>query len=448
MRNSELILSTGTYSGDACADGTSKKGREIVVDEGSLMVALELGFKEMEAGSRACLRISEEWGCGALTAEGNPNLRGAAIWAELLLHTVENEPGPGEHPTVAAALAFACTKKQQGNASLALNTQADYSRACRRYRAGMLVLEAVLPGKAGKAAPGAAALIATDDQIPGVQDVLKALRLNAAQAELKRSHWKEAVALCSEVLLSDPGNLKAHFRRGLAEAELGNLASAASDLRLVAATDRDARRELARIEALRQSFRAEEKSTFGGVFDKMRKSDEERERREQECQKAEELRKEQEKKEEQRRANEKRRAEEEERRRKKAEEEEAKKKILEEAVATGEGDAPVKPAQQQPPKQVASGVPFADGKPVDPEALSKQTPATPGETAASLTSGTMHGPLESLDQQLLKSVGSGPGDNSKLAMMPPPFESKVTDKAPPVDYQLPAFLRRGKKGKA
>ncbi|CAE8656097.1 unnamed protein product, partial [Polarella glacialis] len=61
LRNSELILSTAGAgfggSADSLLDGTGAK--DVVLDEGQLMVALELGLKEMQAGGRACVRVSE-----------------------------------------------------------------------------------------------------------------------------------------------------------------------------------------------------------------------------------------------------------------------------------------------------------------------------------------------------------------------------------------------------
>lgn len=110
LRNSQLVVSTSSGEGVAEDGG----GEELVIDTGQLMVALELGLKEMECGSRACLRISEEWGHGPLMPSGGPMLQGAAVWAELTLLSVENEPAPGEHASVDAALRFALEKKKTG----------------------------------------------------------------------------------------------------------------------------------------------------------------------------------------------------------------------------------------------------------------------------------------------------------------------------------------------
>jgi FKBP-type peptidyl-prolyl cis-trans isomerase 2 len=67
------------------SEGNSTGAVEFVLDEGQLMFALELSLKEMQVGSRACVRVSEEWAQGAMLPSGSPVLRGAAIWLEITL---------------------------------------------------------------------------------------------------------------------------------------------------------------------------------------------------------------------------------------------------------------------------------------------------------------------------------------------------------------------------
>jgi len=250
------------------------------------MVAMEVGLKEMTAHSHAFLRISEEWGSGPLSPKGNPCLRGAAIWVEIALGEVQNEPCPWQHANLDAAIHFALEKKQQGNASLRKGTPADLNRAVRRYEAGMETLEAVLPAGSARKTKERKAKVPTDakevpqaneTQIPAVMEVLIALQLNAAQAEIKHGHWKEAVAFCDAVLMGDATNLKALFRRGSARAELGCFKDALEDLRAAGAADpldASIRRELARVDKLHRDHRAAEKKRFGGVFDRMRREEE------------------------------------------------------------------------------------------------------------------------------------------------------------------------------
>jgi len=209
-------------------DDTSVSGAvDFVIDENRLMIAMQLAIKDMQVGSRACLWISDHWAQGPLLPSGNPVMRGAAIWAEITLISVVNEPSPTEHGSVSAALAFALEKKQQGNASLILNDATDWNRAVRRYEAGIETLEALLPDRAPRggasSSPAASArLLPSQDELPPISEALAALRLNAAQGELKRCRWKSAVEFCNLVLHDVAGNAKAHYRRGVAKLELGD----------------------------------------------------------------------------------------------------------------------------------------------------------------------------------------------------------------------------------
>merc|ERR1712217_758924 len=124
------------------------------------------------------------------------------------------------------------------------------------------------------------------------QELLTTLRLNAAQGELKRSRWKEAIAFCNPVIAQEPNNVKALYRRGLARIELDDFKGAVDDLRHAAtcggANDVGVRRELVRAETLQRELVAKERAALSGVFDKLRKKDDETERLEELHRKAEE----------------------------------------------------------------------------------------------------------------------------------------------------------------
>lgn len=415
MRNGELVFST---SPDGAAL-RSERGKEFIVDEGKLIVALELGLKEMEAGSRACLRVSEEWGAGALMPEGTPCLNGAAVWIELALHWVRNEPAPGEHGSSDAVLAFSLEKKQQGNACLGEGSPAHCGRAVRRYQAGIQALEDLRSrsGRTGDVDVGVENDLAGDDapQRIDIQELLTSLQLNAAQGELKRARWKEAASFCDAVLQRTEGNTKALYRRGLARAELGELRGAIEDFRLAAAAigsgDVGVRRELARVEALQRDRVAEERGTFGGVFEKMRQKDKEKERREEARLKAEA------EKEEKRKLEEHKAEREELRRRSEAERKEREEREKKEA---GERSVEAQAAKMM-------------------QDLGLNAPTDSGSGAFIETE--------------LPVVGGGDGRSAKgaestvgtCAFMPPQshFQSHIVQKAQAVEYEVPAFLRRG-----
>jgi len=282
LRNSELVMSTFSETNVTGAV-------EFVLDDGTMMVAIQLALKDMLVGTRACLRVSEDWAQGALLPSGSPVLRGAAVWAEIVLIASVNEPAPGEHSSVSDAVAFALDKKLQGNRNITLQNDADWGRAVRRYEAGIKTLEAVLPGRRSastsveqKSLADQQAPVALEEELPSVHEALTALRLNAAQGELKRRHWKSAAELCDVVLLKTAGHPKALYRRGLARLELGEYDGAVEDLHSAAAanpSDANLRKELARAQEKRCQHRAAERNTFGGVFDKVKEDDEKIRRR-------------------------------------------------------------------------------------------------------------------------------------------------------------------------
>ncbi|CAJ1368721.1 unnamed protein product, partial [Effrenium voratum] len=195
-------------------------------------------------------------------ASGGPMLRGAAVWIELAVHEVHNEPSPSELPDE-SCLEFARKKKAQGNRHLSTAGIASAGRAARRYAAGVEALEK-LPGQEAA-------------------ELLTQLRLNGALANLRRENWTEAMRLCEQVLKKGP-EVKAFFRRSAALQQLGRLEEAAEDLRSAVKLSDDPalRKELAKVQALRKKKEEEEKRNFGGVFDKMKQQDKDREKKEQE----------------------------------------------------------------------------------------------------------------------------------------------------------------------
>lgn len=431
QRNGELLVSMGTF-----ADGASSPGVAFTIDGSGLMVAMELIIKELRPGSHACTRISEEWAIGALAPQGNPSLRGAAIWLELRLHSVENEPAAGEHSSVTSALGFALSKKQQGNDSLAAGAGPDLARAARRYEAGIEALEATLPldhrsrkkQKNGTRSPGAAepTVLANDEELPAVEEALLALRLNAAQAELKRCRWKDAEDHCTIVLDSAPDNPKACFRRGLARVELGDLLGASQDLRkalTLSPSNKQAHAELSRVEAMRKERKAEEKSAYGGLFAKMRQKEEAKEQREEAAKKAEEEKEAERKREQKQKQMEEMRA-------KQAEADKmSKDEVKVEPIAEEDETSPTETAQAPETPSVAADVP---------------QPAPRPEVSAGTGEAVVRGDGELLDIVERQQKERG-GANSILPMMPPPdLPYRTVEQPPKVDYQVPAFLRRGK----
>eukprot|EP00927_Polykrikos_kofoidii_P044886 TRINITY_DN38756_c0_g1_i1.p1 TRINITY_DN38756_c0_g1~~TRINITY_DN38756_c0_g1_i1.p1 ORF type:complete len:722 (-),score=162.43 TRINITY_DN38756_c0_g1_i1:319-2343(-) len=436
-RNGEFVLSFNTDEAALGKERAMTTGKDFLIDEGQIMVALELAIKAMPCGSRAVVYISEQWGSGPLTPEGNPRLNGAAIWADVTLHRVVNEMQPGGHDTVDAAVVHALEKKRQGNASLSLGSAADLTRAVRRYEAGSRVLEAVLKepsrGKDGaNTAHKTFGPLADEEQRPAVYDALKALLLNCAQAELKRSRWKEALVLCNDVLKRDVGNVKALYRRGLAHAELDDFASAAEDLRRAAAanpSDPGLRKELARVEGLLRDHRAAEKKQYGGFIEKELKREEERLSRE-----------------------EAKRKEKEDQDAKKAAEDTAKQeaamakmrrdgeaaKAAQSARDAAETAAEVAKeekvvAEKAAAEKAKAGVPMAQG-PLLQDGVVKLGDASDQLLGDFVPSAMKIG---SDDQKLLENM-----ENVSAPMLPPNLQTRTVEEAPPVEYEMPSFLKK------
>jgi len=272
-----------------CEELFAWAGREFILDDGVLMMALELAMQAMEEGSRAVLRMSETWALGPLTPEEPATAilqGGAGVWVELALLRVRNELLPGEHGSVEEAVQFAAQKKEQGNRAFAKKTAAEDDRALRRYWAGIRALDALLPGpptpslgsvKLALAQARSHGPSATAEEAPRIEELLSTLHLNCAQVEFRRGAWQAVVDLCGLVLRRRPESAKARYRRGLARAELGDSSGAADDLKSVVLanpSEAGVRRELAKLEAAIRESRAVEKRTFGGVFERMQQQEE------------------------------------------------------------------------------------------------------------------------------------------------------------------------------
>lgn len=466
LRSSELILSSSQPNpmmppppgglDDAEEGGAGiSRGRDVILDQGGFMVALELAMKEMHVGERACLRVSEHWGHGPLLPHGNPVLKGAAIWVELTLNSLENEPSPGQHPTVEAALGFAVEKKQQGNTHLAEASPAEIGRAIRRYEFGIRTLEALLPPCEGapsarrkEPTPPSDVVLASDAEKPRVEEALTALQLNAAQANIRSSEWSRAVELCSSVLQRDAENGKARYRRAIARAELGQLVGAVEDLRTAAAanpSDAGIRKELARVEAMHRDLRDEEKKNYGGFFDKMRQKEADKEAAKEAKQKSAEE------------SAAKARAEAAAKRREAAAAYQ-KGRAEEEDAALGLGEKPAKDPKVSFEPPARAGAEEAAEAPEEAAEVPKKTLSAAEENKKILEPAPV--PVKKTEEEKAKDQArelfdqldaqkqANPHDPANLPSAPPELpavlrnQSHTTQAPEPIDYQVPSFLRK------
>lgn len=107
--------------------------------------------------------------------------------------------------------------------------------------------------------------------------VLLAAHLNLALTYLKQEKPSHSITSCNQALEIDPKNVKALFRRGMANFALKELTDAQSDFEKVLSLEESnaaAAVELARTQRAIREHRNREKQVFAGMFDKFAKHDE------------------------------------------------------------------------------------------------------------------------------------------------------------------------------
>uniref|UniRef100_A0A7S2DGV5 Activator of Hsp90 ATPase AHSA1-like N-terminal domain-containing protein n=1 Tax=Haptolina brevifila TaxID=156173 RepID=A0A7S2DGV5_9EUKA len=112
--------------------------------------------------------------------------------------------------------------------------------------------------------------LATSDKAKTeIKPLLISLNNNSAAARLKLEHWDEVIERATAVLELEAGNSKALFRRGVARSKLGQLSSAHDDLLTACKSDpknREARTELASVQAALKAQKEAERSAFSAKF--------------------------------------------------------------------------------------------------------------------------------------------------------------------------------------
>ena len=102
-----------------------------------------------------------------------------------------------------------------------------------------------------------------------VADALRSCYLNLAQCSLKLSLWEAAAGACTKVLMMrhEDENVKALYRRGLAQLELHLFEQAKDDLRRAAVADptsKEVRAGYDRAKQAHAAYKEEERAAFGG----------------------------------------------------------------------------------------------------------------------------------------------------------------------------------------
>jgi len=103
-----------------------------------------------------------------------------------------------------------------------------------------------------------------------VRELRISLYLNMAACQLQQENWPECIESTEKVLTIQGKNLKALYRRGVANARLGRLTKAKEDLTYVAKNDlknKQAREELAAVKTQIKQAKLEEKERMKGMFE-------------------------------------------------------------------------------------------------------------------------------------------------------------------------------------
>jgi tetratricopeptide (TPR) repeat protein len=166
-----------------------------------------------------------------------------------------------EAPAVSPAEVLSCANalKDAGNESF---KKGDYAAAMSSYDMGIETLS-------------------KHRDLSEAQALLISLYSNNAMVQLKLEDYTKAASSASEVLSIEPANVKALFRRGVANHNLGKLDEAKFDLACTLDNDPQngaAAKELAEVVKKMKELKLKEKAAFSGMFKKSMYEDREKER--------------------------------------------------------------------------------------------------------------------------------------------------------------------------
>lgn len=178
--------------------------------------------------------------------------------------------------TPADNIAKALGLKEEGNEHFKAG---DYRKAIAAYHQIFLYVHGYSQGSGGQAMPGQTTTPVTADEMEQIKELKLAHFCNLAMCHLKAQppNWQKARANCTKALELEPTSVKALFRRGKCNAQLGHLDEAKEDLERVMQLqpdNKDANRELRALKPLFDKQRKKEQKKFAGMFDKMHADDE------------------------------------------------------------------------------------------------------------------------------------------------------------------------------
>lgn len=172
---------------------------------------------------------------------------------------------PGETPiselSPAEKLAHGQRKREAGTKLLKAG---EHSQAVLEFSAGAESLGMLHSLMTTTAVPP------TADKVEEVQVALRSCLLNLSQCFLKLEQWELVVASCTKVLDSlDAQNVKARFRRGVANMALGKLDEGLADLKAACLLDPKSKECRDAFDKAREAWAAHKEAArqaFGGMF--------------------------------------------------------------------------------------------------------------------------------------------------------------------------------------
>jgi FK506-binding protein 4/5 len=235
---------------------TGHNGVQFVVDSAEVCLGLELAVKELKVGQTASLILSEDYAYGPEGSEAFGVPGGATVKLNELTVIEADKPKETWNLTAEEKFARSDELKAIGNEWF---QKKDYSRAIRRYNDALDAVDSDDDFKA-------------DDEKKGQFARKLPVLLNRAQCFLSQKLYSECAHDCKKALGMESANVKALFRLGCAQLEMGDFEGSKVSLKKVLERDEKnvpARKKLKVLAQRRKEQNMADKKRFGGMFQKI-----------------------------------------------------------------------------------------------------------------------------------------------------------------------------------
>jgi len=252
---------TAHYTGTLASNGSKfdssvDRGKpfKFTIGQGQVIRGWDEGFASMKCGEKATLTIRSDYGYGE---NGSPPKipGGETLDFEVELISFKEKEKAKREMTPEERIVKAKKLKTEGT-SLFMEKRFNEAASLYEEAAKFILDEGEDEGE----------FIPDDDK-----ELFTSCYSNAAMCHIKTSNWGEA-AKSSTAVLGVEGydkNLKALYRRGLAQLNTGYLKEAKGDLMAAYKVDpknKDVRKALAKLKEAHAAAKAKEKNAFGGMF--------------------------------------------------------------------------------------------------------------------------------------------------------------------------------------